>query len=131
MIEGLICVAIAKEVIFGRIDEVSKDFGVSRELMEYIVRNEAAKSKDGKWYYPCGDGDQHLTDPDGNRHRSRGIVQINEYYHPHISDKDAYGVQFSLEFLASNLRQGRCDWWTTCRAYRTHYGGLPYPHTNV
>jgi hypothetical protein len=129
MIESIVCLAIAKEVMFAKIETVSKDFGVSKELMEYVVSNESAKDKDGN-FLPCGIGDTHLTDPKGNRHISRGIVQINEYWNPHIRPMDAYNVSFSLEFLASRLREGKCSMWTTCRAYKTHYGGLPYPHSN-
>lgn len=134
MVESIICLAIAKEVMFARIEKVAKDFGVSRELMEYIVSNESAKTKDENnnvFFLPCGIGDTHLIDPKGNKHISRGIVQINEYWNPHIRPEDAFNVSFSLEFLASNLREGKCSRWTTCRNYKKEFGTLPYPHHNT
>jgi hypothetical protein len=131
MIETFICVAIAKEVMFGRIEEVAKEFGVNRDLMTYIVNNEAAKTKEGD-FLPCGDGDTHLFDPTGKRHRSRGIVQINKYYHKEIPDSATYNVNFSLEFLATKIREGKCrKEWTTCRNYVKEFGSLPFPHHNT
>lgn len=131
MIEFALCLALSKELIFSKIEQTAKDFNVSESMMSYVVMNEAAKTKSGD-FLPCGIGDTHLIDPDGNRHRSRGIVQINEFYNPHISDEMAFSPMFSLEFLASNLRPytdrkgnykpyGNCSMWTTCRAYLKKY----------
>lgn len=108
--------AIAKEVIFSKITEVSKDFGVSEAMLTYMVLNEAKKTPRGD-FLPCGDGDTHLTDLEGNPHQSRGILQINKFYHPEVSDEQAYNPSFALEWTASRLRQGYCKEWTTCRAY--------------
>src|SRR3990167_7685912 len=47
----------------------------------------------------------------------RGLVQITACWHPSVSDEEAYDPAFSLEFLAKNLKKGRCHWWTTCRRY--------------
>ena len=45
---------------------------------------------------------------------SRGLVQINDCYHD-ISKKDAYDVDFSIDFLVKNLAQDHCQWmWSTC-----------------
>lgn len=100
---------LAKELIIGHIEQVSRDFGVSYELMDYIVRNESG-------YNNCAKGDYHVPKP------SLGLTQINLHYHPYIRPIDAYSPLFALEFLASNLREGRCAWWTTCRWY---YGESP------
>jgi hypothetical protein len=113
---ALVCLAVSRALIFGQIAQVSHEMGVSESLMTYIVSHEAKLTPTGD-FLPCGDGDGHLTDPLGAPHRSRGIVQINEYFHPEINDMSAYNVRFSLEYLASKLREGKCSWWTTCRAY--------------
>ena len=116
LIETILCLAISKEAMFGRIEDVAKDFGVSRVVMEYVVSNESARNSKGD-FLPCGIGDTHLTTPKGDKHRSRGVVQINEYYNPQVTDASAFSITFSLEFLASKLREGKCSMWTTCRAY--------------
>lgn len=102
--------------MFHKISEVSKDFGVSEAQLTYIINNEAAKTSNGD-FLPCGDGDLHM----GYSNRSRGVAQINRKYHPDISDKEAYDVDFALEWTASRLREGKCDMWSTCRAYKKKY----------
>jgi hypothetical protein len=88
--------------------------------MSYVVFHESAKDQFGN-LLPCGVGDRHLTDPNGNKHRSRGIVQINQYYNPTVTDEMAFNASFSLEYLASELRDGKCSKWTTCREYLRKY----------
>lgn len=103
--------------MYSKIAEVAKDFGISESQLTYIIQNEAKKTLSGD-FLPCGDGDQHLIDKNGNPHRSRGIAQINVYYHPEVSDRNAYNVSFALEWTASMLRAGQCSQWTTCREYQ-------------
>lgn len=105
MIEGLLCVAIAKSLVYDKIVTVSKDYGVSEGLMDYIVRNESN-------YNNCVQGDFHVPKP------SIGLVQINMHYHPYITPQQATDPTFALEFLASKLKEGKCDLWTTCRAFK-------------
>ena len=52
--------------------------------------------------------------------RSRGLVQVSDCYWD-MSDEDAHDVDISLQFLAQKLSEGRCIWWTTCRAYLKNY----------
>jgi len=108
LIESLICVALAKELIYHKIVEVSKEYGVSESVMDYVVRNESS-------YHNCAVGDTHLTDPEGNKHISRGLVQINEYYNATVTPEQAFDVDFSLRFLAEKLKEGKGRMWTTYR----------------
>lgn len=85
--------------------------------MTYVVEHEAKRTASGD-FLPCGVGDTQLTDPDGNPHRSRGIVQINSYYHSEVSDQEAFNVDFSLDFLGKALKEGKGHEWTTYRAYK-------------
>jgi hypothetical protein len=110
MIEILVCAAIAKEIVFHKVAEVSKDFGISESMLAYIVENEAARTKDGD-FLPCGEGDKHMPKP------SIGVTQISSYYHPEVGDNSKY-LMFSLEWTASKLREGKCSMWTTCRIYK-------------
>jgi len=119
--ESIICVLVAKELVYNKIEEAAYDFGVPKEQLMYIIKNEAAKTRDGD-YLPCGDGDLHLTDPTGKPHQSRGVAQINKYFHPDVRDIDAYNYKYAIEWTASRLREGKCSMWTTCRAYNKLYG---------
>lgn len=111
------CNPVAKEAIYAKIGHYSALYGVSEGMMTYVVFNESAKTPKGD-LLPCGIGDTHLTDPNGNQHVSRGIVQINDYWQKEVTEAQAFDVDFSLDFLASNLSKGRCFWWTTCRAWQ-------------
>lgn len=79
-------------------------------MLAYIVENESAKTKDGD-FLPCGEGDKHMPAP------SVGITQISKHYWPELGDNPKY-LMFSLEWTASKLREGKCELWTTCRAYQ-------------
>lgn len=117
IIEGIICLAISKELMLSKVTDVAKNFNVSESLLWYMVSNESARGPDGS-FLPCVDGDTHLIDPNGTPHRSRGILQINEFFHPNVSDREAYNVMFSLEWTATKIRDGMCHLWTTCRNYK-------------
>lgn len=124
IIESLLCAAIAREIVFHKIEEVSRQYGVSESVMTHVVMHEAKKTRDKNgnvFLLPCVDGDGHLKDPNGEPHRSRGIVQINEYWHPEVSDSEAYDVDFALAFLAKGLKEGRGHEWTTWREYMKRY----------
>jgi len=53
-------------------------------------------------------------DKNGKRENSWGLVQINLDHNPQVTLEQALDPDFSLEFLASNLAQGRCKMWMTC-----------------
>lgn len=113
MIETIVCVALAKELIYSKIVSVAQEYDVSESVMDYVVRNESG-------YNNCAVGDTHLVDPDGDPHVSLGAVQINRYYNPDISEAEATDIDFSLRFLAQKLKEGRGNLWTTYRNLQKH-----------
>lgn len=117
MIELAICHLLTKELVYHKIIEVSQRYAVSESAMTYVVTHEAPRTKSGD-FLPCGNGDENLTDPAGNPHLSRGVVQINKYYHPEITDDEAYNVDFALAYLAQSIAEGRGHEWTEYRAYQ-------------
>lgn len=46
---------------------------------------------------------------------SRGLVQIHYPAHPTISDEQALNIEFALDFLARNLKEGKGNMWTCWR----------------
>ncbi len=96
-----------KEYIYDRITYYSSLYGVSEGVMTHIATAESSLN-------PLAVGDRHLIAPDGLPHKSIGLVQINKYWNPGITEEQAFNVEFSLEFLAKNLRDGRCYLWSTC-----------------
>lgn len=86
--------------------------------MNFIVRNESNYNSEAV-------GDMKIKCKNGEPVRARGIVQITECYYPHITDQEAFDVDYSLNFLKENLLLGKkncMQQWTTCRMY---YKGLP------
>jgi hypothetical protein len=99
------CVPMPKEQIYAKIVHYSALYGVSEGMMDYIVKNESS-------YRNCIDGDHFMPSP------SVGLTQISLHYWPDITREQAEDVDFSLDFLASKLSDGKCRLWTTCRAFQ-------------
>jgi hypothetical protein len=96
-----------KEEINVLIDEKAKEYGVSSWTMKYIVSHESH-------YNVVALGDKGFICPKtGQIAPSRGLVQINRCYWPN-EYKLAYDPEFAIDFLARQLKKGRCDYWSTC-----------------
>lgn len=104
MISALVCIVLAKELIYSKIEQVSHDYGVSEGLVTFIVENESH-------FNNCAVGDTDLEKP------SLGLVQISMLYNPSVTPEMAYDPDFSLEFLASRIREGKVSMWSTYRLW--------------
>lgn len=51
------------------------------------------------------------------REYSVGLVQINLWAHPHITEEQAKDIDFALDFLVKNVSEGRGYWWTCYHKY--------------
>ena len=49
----------------------------------------------------------------GEGYHSRGLVQVNSRWHNYTKEQ-VYNIEWSVEFLISNLAKGNCGWWSTC-----------------
>lgn len=68
-------------------------------------------------------------DPDAkNSGGDRGLVQINKWYHPEVSDSEAYDPEWALIFAAKAIDKGRETQWVACNCYlylKTRIKALP------
>lgn len=97
----------AKE-IQGKIASIATTWHVSAATMEYIVQHESS-------YDSSEVGDTNLVcEKTGEPQASRGLVQIDDCYWPTITKSQALDDTFALTFLAKNLANGHCNYWTTC-----------------
>lgn len=41
----------------------------------------------------------------------RGLYQINSYWHPEVTDAQAYDPEFSARFYCKAVKEGHLGWW--------------------
>jgi hypothetical protein len=54
------------------------------------------------------------TNTDGSR--DRGLFQINEKWHPEISDEQAFNIETSTRFFCKAFKAGHLDWWNATKS---------------
>jgi len=84
-----------------KIDDYAGKYGVSAYQMSRIIQCESG----GKPIQSA------IVTKNGGREDSWGIVQIHLPSHPTITKEQALDTDFALDFLASNLSQGRISMW--------------------
>jgi len=47
--------------------------------------------------------------------RDRGLFQINDKFHPEVSDEQAFDPIFSTRFFCKAFKNGHLDWWNATR----------------
>ena len=62
----------------------------------------------------CESGGNNLAVGDGSYY-SRGLFQISYYYHPYVSDEQAFDVRWSTVWTINKLKNGENLW--TCQRY--------------
>lgn len=58
--------------------------------------------------------------------RDRGLLQINSYFHPEVSDDEAFDIEFSLDYGGKELHLGFNtfeDWDVAVAAHNVGWGG--------
>lgn len=101
---------VEKPTIKGLIYLYANQYHVSPLKMLKIVKYESR-------FNPNAIGDMKLKCPStGLPVRSRGIVQISECYHPEVTDSEAFDPDFSIQFLAKYISEGKCHEWSTCKS---------------
>lgn len=54
-----------------------------------------------------------LVNTDGSR--DRGIFQINDKYHPEVTDQQAFNPEFSAKFFCEAFKGGHISYWNASR----------------
>ncbi len=90
------------------VHQAAVKYGVSEETMRYIIKHESSNN-------PTRVGDlNYFCKRTGKIGPSYGLVQINSCWHPEVSYSQAMNMEFSINFLAKALSQGKCYEWSTC-----------------
>jgi len=48
--------------------------------------------------------------------RDRGLFQINDKYHPDVTDEQAFDPEFSARFFCQSVKAGHLDWWNSSKS---------------
>jgi hypothetical protein len=54
------------------------------------------------------------TNTDGTR--DRGLYQINEKWHPEITDAQAFNPEFAAQFFCDAVKAGNLSWWNSSKS---------------
>lgn len=96
------------ETIEQIIDEKALQYGVSAELVHYIIKKESN-------YNPKALGDMNIIcKRTGLPVRARGILQITECYYPEIPDSCTFDVECSLDKMLPIMKKDCESQWSTC-----------------
>lgn len=55
--------------------------------------------------------------PNATNGRDRGLVQINSFYHPTITDEQAYDPYWAIDWAANEIKDGREHQWVVCNCF--------------
>lgn len=113
MVETIACILIAKSLVFSKIEYYSRELGAYENMVDFIIRNEST-------YNNCAVGDHHVKEP------SYGLVQINTHFNPDVKPEQAFDPDFAIQYLIEDLKEGKCQKWTTCRLFKKKYPNHPY-----
>lgn len=56
-------------------------------------------------------------DPTAHEGQDRGIVQINSYWHPEVTDEQAFDPYWAIDWAAKEISEGREHAWVVCNCY--------------
>jgi len=105
--------------------EITKNIGEStaatKEMVEKIIRYIAKqKSVDADLAVRVAKAESGLsptaknTNTDGSI--DRGLYQINNKYHPEVTDEQAYDIVLSTRFFCDAVLAGNLSWWNASKA---------------
>ena len=85
-------------VIEALIKKIAKEEGVDPDLAARVAKAESKFNPEAK-----------NTNSDGSK--DRGLYQINNKWHPEVSDEQAFDPIFSTHFFCKAFKEGHLDWW--------------------
>lgn len=87
---------IEPETIEQKIDRIALAHGIATTTLYNLVQSESN------------------FDPNADNGEDRGIAQINRKSFPEITDEQAFDPEFSLNFAAQKISEGKDYLWTVC-----------------
>ena len=91
-----------------KIREIAKAYGVKEDLAVAVAKAESGLNPAAKNVNTDGSID-------------RGLYQINDKYHPEVSDAVAYETEGATKFFCYAVKQGNLNWWNASKAKWEQY----------
>jgi hypothetical protein len=92
-----------EEVMEQIIRWVAKEEGIDPDLAVRVARCENPKL------------DPKAVNINKDGSRDRGLFQINDKWHPEVTDEQAFDPVFSTRFFCKAVKEGHLDWWNATR----------------
>lgn len=84
------------------IQRVARDEGVDPDLALRVAKCESGLNP----------GARNANSPESI---DRGLFQINNYWHPEVSDETAYDAERSTRFFCQAFKEGNLTWWNASK----------------
>lgn len=91
-----------EESIEERIRTIAREYGVDEELAVRVAKAESSL-------------DPLAINKNSPQSIDRGLYQINSFYHPEVTDEQAFDVDFSTRFFCQAVKDGNLNWWNASR----------------
>lgn len=99
---------------------MKKEKETPKETIEQMIRRIAVEEKIDPnlayWVAYCESGlNPKAKNVNRNGTTDRGLFQINDYWHPYVTDEQAYDPEFSIKFFCNAVKQNKLWWWNASR----------------
>ena len=85
------------------IREIATSYGVDPDLAVRVAKCESKLNESA-----CNVNAQGSKD--------RGLFQINDKWHPEVTDEQAFDPKFSTRFFSEAVKNNHLDWWTATKS---------------
>jgi len=92
------------------------DRDAMKRLIEIVCEQEGVDKKLGVAVAICESNlnpDAKNVNPDGSV--DRGLYQWNNFWHPEVSDEEAFDPEISCRLFCKAVKQGHLSWWKSSR----------------
>lgn len=87
-----------KKSIEATIEEIARQEHVDPELAIRVAKCESGLNP-------------QVINTNANGSRDRGLFQINDKWHPEVSDEEAFDIEKSTKFFCKAFKSGNLNWW--------------------
>jgi hypothetical protein len=113
---GFMSMSLITNIMHGKKDQVILIGETTEEMVRRIAKDNCVDPELAVKVAKCESGLNPKainTNTDGSR--DRGLFQINEKYHPEVTDTQAFDVAFSTKFFCDAQKAGFISWWNASK----------------